>query len=170
MNGLRFSKQWQNYFGNPAGALLGLINAAQSIKSIVVLPFVGVLSDRYGRRVVLLSGLLGVIVATIIQATATTLAQFVVSRFVVGAAGMFVVQPSPMLIAELAYPTHRGKYTSAFWTMYYLGAILAAWTTFGTEQRPDNWSWRIPTILQAGYPLIQLAFFWALPESPRYDL
>lgn len=26
-----------------------------------------------------------------------------------------------MLIAELAYPTHRGKYTSAFWTMYYLG-------------------------------------------------
>lgn len=40
---------------------------------------------------------------------------------------MLVVQPAPMLIAELAYPTHRGKYTSAFWTMYYLGAILASW-------------------------------------------
>ena len=168
MNGLQSLKQWQDYFGNPAGALLGLINAAQSIGSVAVLPFVGVLSDKYGRRVVLLSGLIGVIAATIIQATATTLAQFVVSRFVVGAAGMFVVQPSPMLIAELAYPTHRGKYTSAFWTMYYLGAILAAWTTFGTEKRQDNWSWRIPTILQAGYPLVQLAFFWALPESPRY--
>ncbi|KAK7184487.1 MFS transporter [Paraphaeosphaeria sporulosa] len=168
MNGLQSLKQWQDYFGNPAGALLGLINAAQSIGSVVVLPFVGILSDRYGRRFVLLAGLIGVIVATIIQATATTLAQFVVSRFVVGAAGMFVVQPSPMLIAELAYPTHRGKYTSAFWTMYYLGAILAAWTTFGTEQRPDNWSWRIPTILQAGYPLVQLAFFWNLPESPRW--
>ena len=49
------------------------------------------------------------------------------SRLVVGAAGMLVVQPAPMLIAELAYPTHRGKYTSAFWTMYYLGAILASW-------------------------------------------
>jgi sugar porter (SP) family MFS transporter len=169
MNGLQSLTQWQEYFGRPTGALLGLVNAAQSAGSIVVLPFVGMLSDKYGRRIVLFSGLIGVIIATIIQATSTTLAQFVVSRAVVGAAGMFVVQPSPLLIAELAYPTHRGKYTSAFWTMYYLGAILAAWTTFGTQNRPDNWSWRIPTILQCGYPLVQLAFFWALPESPRYE-
>ena len=168
MNGLQSLKQWQNYFGDPSGALLGLVNAAQSIGSVVVLPFVGTFTDRYGRRVVLLSGIIGVIVATIIQATSTTLAQFVVSRFVVGAAGMFVVQPSPMLIAELAYPTHRGKYTSAFWTMYYLGAILASWTTFGTGRHTSNWSWRIPTILQAAYPIVQLCFFWTLPESPRY--
>ncbi|KAF1849075.1 general substrate transporter [Cucurbitaria berberidis CBS 394.84] len=168
MNGIQSLTQWKEYFGHPTGALLGLVNAAQSAGSVVVLPFVGILSDKYGRRIVLLSGLLGVVVATIIQATSTTLAQFVVSRFVVGAAGMFVVQPSPMLIAELAYPTHRGKYTSAFWTMYYLGAILAAWTTFGTQKLGSNWSWRIPTILQVGYPCIQLAFFWALPESPRW--
>lgn len=168
MNGLQSLTQWKDYFGHPTGALLGLVNAAQSAGSVVVLPFVGILSDKYGRRIILLSGLIGVVVATIIQATATTLAQFVVSRFVVGAAGMFVVQPSPMLIAELAYPTHRGKYTSAFWTMYYLGAILAAWTTFGTQDHTGNWSWRIPTILQVGYPCIQLAFFWALPESPRW--
>jgi MFS family permease len=169
MNGLQSLKQWQNYFNHPTGALLGLVNAAQSAGSVIVLPFVGILSDKYGRRVVLFSGLVGVIIATIIQATATTLAQFVVSRFVVGAAGMFAVQPAPMLIAELAYPTHRGKYTSAFWTMYYLGAILASWTTFGTQDYNGNLAWKIPTILQAGYPLVQLAFFWNLPESPRYD-
>lgn len=167
MNALQSLPQWREYFGHPAGALLGLVNAAQSAGSVAVLPFVGILSDRYGRRIVLFSGLIGVIIATIIQATATTLAQFIVSRAVVGAAGMFVVQPSPMLIAELAYPTHRGKYTSAFWTMYYLGAILAAWTTFGTQTHSGNWSWRIPTLLQAGYPLVQLSCFWTLPESPR---
>jgi MFS family permease len=167
MNGLQALQQWKDYFGHPAGSLLGLVNAAQSIGSVVVLPFVGILSDKYGRRIILFFGLIGVIVATIIQASSTTLAQFVVSRFVVGAAGMFVVQPSPMLIAELAYPTHRGKYTSAYWTMYYLGAILASWATFGTEKHAGNWSWRIPTILQAAYPCVQLAFFWSLPESPR---
>lgn len=167
MNGLQSLKQWQTYFNNPAGSLLGLVNAAQSAGSVVILPFVGIMSDRFGRRAVLLAGLIGVVVATIIQATSTTLAQFVVSRFIVGAAGMCAVQPAPMLIAELAYPTHRGKYTSAFWTMYYLGAILASWTTFGTQDRTGSWSWRIPTIMQAGYPLIQIAFFWALPESPR---
>lgn len=73
-----------------------------------------------------------------------------------------------MLIAELAYPTHRGKYTSAFWTMYYLGAILASWTTFGTQGIASAWSWRIPTIMQVGYPCLQLCGFYWLPESPRW--
>jgi MFS family permease len=144
------------------------VNAAQSIGSVVALPIVGSCSDRYGRKKVLLAGILGVMLATAIQATATTLEQFIVSRFVVGAAGMFAAQPSPLLLAELAYPTHRGKYTSAYWTLYYLGAILASWTTFGTQSYSSNWSWRIPTILQAGYPGVQLMFWYFLPESPRW--
>jgi MFS family permease len=87
------------------------VNAAQNIGCVLILPLVGWLSDRIGRKKVLLSGIIGIVIATIIQATSTTLAQFIISRLVVGAAGMLVVQPSPMLIAELAYPTHRGKYT-----------------------------------------------------------
>ncbi|KAG9720297.1 general substrate transporter, partial [Aureobasidium melanogenum] len=168
MNGLQSLPQWRDYFGNPVGTKLGLVNAAQSIGSVVVLPIVGWASDRWGRRLVLLAGIIGVVLATIIQATSTTLAQLVVSRLIVGAAGMLVVQPAPMLIAELAYPTHRGKYTSAFWTMYYLGAILASWTCFGCESIQSNWAWRIPTIMQAAYPLIQAAFWIWVPESPRW--
>jgi MFS family permease len=75
---------------------------------------------------VLLGGIILVILATIIQAASINLAMFIVSRLVVGFGGMFAVHPAPMLIAELAYPTHRGKYTSAFWTMYYLGEHLVA--------------------------------------------
>ncbi|KAI4737345.1 MFS sugar transporter-like protein [Aureobasidium sp. EXF-12298] len=168
MNGLQSLPQWRDYFGNPVETKLGLVNAAQSIGSVILLPIVSWASDRWGRRLVLLAGIIGVISATIIQATSTTLAQLVVSRLMVGAAGMFVVQPAPMLIAELAYPTHRGKYTSAFWTMYYLGAILASWTCFGCESVQSNWAWRIPTIMQAAYPLIQAAFWIWVPESPRW--
>lgn len=166
MNGLQALPQWQQYFGNPQGALLGLVNAAQSIGSVLALPIVGIFSDKFGRKAVLLTGILGVIAATVIQATATTLAQFVMSRLVVGAAGMFAAQPAPLLLAELSYPTHRGKYTSAYWTLYYLGAILASWCTFGTQNYQSTWSWRIPTILQAGYPAVQLSFLYWLPESP----
>lgn len=79
---------------------------------------------RFGRKPILLSGILMIIAATIIQAASINLPMFIVSRLVVGFGGMFVTQPSPMLIAELAYPTHRGKYTSAFWTMYYLGKFI----------------------------------------------
>lgn len=120
MNGLQSLEQWKSYFDNPTGALLGLVNAAQSyasfnaafastmlientfnIGSVLALPIVGTFSDRYGRKAVLLAGILGVMIATVVQATSTTLAQFVVSRLVVGAAGMFAAQPRPLLLAEL---------------------------------------------------------------------
>ena len=103
-----------------------------------------------------------------LQATATTLVQFVVSRAVVGEAGMFVVQPSPDVDCQAGLSDASRQVHKCFLAMYYLGAILAAWATFGTQDHSGNWSWRIPTILQAGYPLVQPVFFWALSESPRY--
>lgn len=124
MNGLQSLPQWKSYFGNPQGALLGLVNAAQSIGSVIVLPLVSWLTDRFGRKNVLMCGIIGILVSTVIGAASVNYGMFVFSRILVGAGGMLVVQPSPLLIAELAYPTHRGKYTSAFWTMYYLGMSM----------------------------------------------
>ncbi|RDW68144.1 general substrate transporter-6 [Coleophoma cylindrospora] len=168
MNGLQTLPQWENYFGNPTGALLGLVNAAQSIGSVAILPLVGLLSDRLGRKKVLLTGIVIILIATAIGAGSVNLGMLVFSRVLVGAGGMLTVQPAPLLIAELAYPTHRGKYTSAFWTMYYLGSILASWATFGTQNYASSWSWRIPTLLQACWPIVQLCGFYWVPESPRW--
>lgn len=159
MNGLQSLHQWREYFNHPTGETLGLINAAQSIGSVLALPFVGTLSDKFGRKPVILAGIIIICIAAGIQAGSINYAMFVVSRIIVGFGGMFVVQPSPMLIAELAYPTHRGKYTSAFWTLYYLGAILASWMTFGTQTYESTISWRLPSALQAGFPLVQLVFY-----------
>lgn len=111
MNGLQSISQWKDYFDNPAGPILGVVNAAQSIGSVISLPVVGILSDRIGRRWTLLSGAVVIIVASIIQAASVQYGMFVFSRVLVGIGSMLVVQPSPMLITELAYPTHRGKYT-----------------------------------------------------------
>lgn len=48
------------------------------------------------------------------------------------------------------------------------GSILSSWVTFGTADMNSTWSWRLPSLLQAAYPLIQLIFIWWLPESPRW--
>jgi MFS family permease len=169
MNGLQSISEWKQYFGNPSGSILGVVNAAQSIGSVISLPFVGILSDRIGRRLTLLSGAIVIVIASIIQAASVQYGMFVFSRVLVGIGSMLVVQPSPMLITELAYPTHRGKYTSAFWTMYYLGAILASWTAYGTQKHmaSSDWSWRVPSIIQAGFPIVQILLWWLVPESPR---
>jgi sugar porter (SP) family MFS transporter len=170
MNGLQSTSSWKNYFGDPKGSVLGVVNAAQSIGSVVALPFVGYASDKLGRRYTLLAGAITVVIASAIQAGSVNYAMFVVARLLVGVGGMLVTQPSPMLISELAMPQHRGKYTSLFWTCYYFGAILAAWSTYGTQKHigTSDWAWRGPSILQAAYPCIQIALFVFLPESPRW--
>lgn len=170
MNGVQSIAEWRGYFGNPSGSILGVVNAAQSIGSVISLPFVGILSDRIGRRRTLLSGAIVIVVASVIQAASVQYGMFVISRVLVGVGSMLVTQPSPILITELAYPTHRGKYTSAFWTFYYLGAILASWASYGTQKNMSGseWSWRVPSIIQAGFPIVQIILWSFLPESPRY--
>lgn len=75
---------------------------------------------------------------------------------------------APLLITELAYPQHRGKLTTMYNTLWYLGSIIAAWTVFGTIKYTSEASWRIPVGMQAAMPLIQVIGIWFLPESPRW--
>lgn len=51
---------------------------------------------------------------------------------------------------------------------WYLGAIVAAWLTFGTNNIDSNWSWRAPTVVQAAPSVVQIIFVWFVPESPRF--
>lgn len=52
--------------------------------------------------------------------------------------------------------------------MQYVGAIVAAWSTYGTFRMPNSWSWRIPSLLQALVSIIQVIFIYFVPESPRW--
>jgi MFS family permease len=107
MNGLQVTTAWKNYFGNPKGSVLGVVNAAQSIGSFISLPFVGILSNKIGRRRTLLAGPITIVVASIIQAAAQNYAMFVIARVIVGVGSMLVVQPAPILITELLPSTSR---------------------------------------------------------------
>ena len=73
-----------------------------------------------------------------------------------------------MLITELAYPSHRAPLTSLYNSLWYSGAIVAAWSTFGTFKINSSWSWRIPSALQGLPSALQLALLWFGPESPRW--
>lgn len=45
---------------------------------------------------------------------------------------------------------------------------MVSWISFGTNYIPNDWAWRIPALLQAAPSVIQLAFIFWVPESPRY--
>lgn len=108
-------------------------------------------------------------VAAAMQAASHNVATFIVSRFLVGVGIQFACVPAPVLISEIAYPTHRGKLTSLYQTTFFLGSITSSWATFGTFHMTNStWSWRIPSALQAFFPILQFVGLWFVPESPRW--
>ncbi|KAF6808286.1 lactose permease [Colletotrichum sojae] len=168
MNGLQTLPQWRGFFGNPEGAVLGLMNAVYPLGKVVALFVVTYVSDRWGRKLPLFIGLMACIGFAVLQGMANNLAAFVTARALLGFFTTFISQPSPIIIAELAYPTQRGKVTALYNTFFYFGAIFSAWCTFGTFKNPTTWSWRIPSLLQGAIPVIQLLGLYFLPESPRW--
>lgn len=168
MNAQQVIPTWRDHFGNPLGGRLGLINAMFYVGKVTGLAMVTLLSDRIGRRTPIWMGLALCVAGAAIQTGSVNYDMLVVSRLILGIATAFMSQPSPLIITELAYPTHRGKITAMYQTFFYFGAILSAWASFGTVDMPNNWAWRIPCLLQAFFPILQLLFCVFLPESPRW--
>lgn len=118
MNGLQTVGQWRAYFNHPDASILGVMNAVYPIGKIVGLIPTTWLSDRYGRRFPMGIGLVLCIIGAALQGGSQNLAMFIVSRFLLGFATAFIAQPSPIIVTELAYPTHRGKVTALYNTFY----------------------------------------------------
>jgi len=168
MNGLQSLKLWEDYFDHPTGSLLGLFNAIQSIGGFLSLPIAGGIADKYGRRFGIFSGCIIMLIATAIQTAAQNIGMFIGARCLIGFGLGIAATSAPLLITELAFPTHRAPLTSLYNTTWYLGSIVAAWATFGTFSIPNNWSWRIPSVLQGLPSVVQVLLIYFIPESPRW--
>jgi hypothetical protein len=93
---------------------------------------------------------------------------FIAARGIIGFGLAFNITAAPLLILELAYPTQRTPMVSIYNALWNLGAIAAAWITYGTFRMNNNWAWRIPSVLQALASVIQVLSCLFLVESPRW--
>ena len=93
---------------------------------------------------------------------------FVGARFLIGFGLTFAQTGAAMLVTELSYPSYRAPLTSLYNSLWYSGAIVAAWSTFGTFKLNSSWAWRTPSVLQGVPSVLQLCFLWFGPESPRW--
>ena len=96
------------------------------------------------------------------------IAMFIVGRLMLGFGVAIAHGAAPLLVAELVHPQHRAIYSTIYNTLWYLGSLIGAWVSFGTDQMHGNWSWRVPCLLQAIPSLVQIVFIWFVPESPRW--
>ncbi|KAH9915058.1 general substrate transporter [Epithele typhae] len=168
MNGLQTLPQWNQAFDYPQSAKLGLLSAIQNIGCLAAYPFSPYMSDGLGRRISVIFGAVIMCVATVLQTASNSVGMFIGARFLIGFGLTFAAAAAPVLITEVAYPSQRAPATSLYNTLWFLGSIIAAWTTYGTFNIPSSWSWRIPSAIQALPSVIQVFLVWFVPESPRW--
>jgi MFS family permease len=144
------------------------LNAIQNIGQLAALPFCAFACDKFGRVRTLVFGATLVMGGVALQGAAQTTGMFIAARGVLGFGLAFNITAAPILLLELAYPTQRSPMVSIYNALWYLGAIAAAWITYGTFVLGNSWSWRIPSILQGLVSVIQLGSCFFLVESPRW--
>ncbi|THZ42228.1 hypothetical protein D6C87_05172 [Aureobasidium pullulans] len=84
MNGLLILPSYTEYF-HLTDATIGLNNAAVWIGEIIATPIMQIIPDRYGRKKAILIATGITAVGIILQASAQSIAMFVVGRMIIGA-------------------------------------------------------------------------------------
>lgn len=154
--------------GQPTGAWLGFINAIYWLFMGVSFPISTIVSNRWGRKPGIYVGYVMIIVGAALQTACKTEAQFIIARAFVGAASAWWGNNVPILINEIAYPTHRSIASALYNCGFYVGAIISAWVTFAYRNSTGSWGWRLPSLLQILLPIVAFPGLWLCSDSPRF--
>ncbi|KAK4128925.1 general substrate transporter [Parathielavia appendiculata] len=169
-NSVQNFDSWQSYFGYPKGSDLGLLGALYQIGSLASIPIVPIMADNLGRKIPIAVGCVIMIIGAAIQAASQNYGAFCGGRVMLGFGNSLAQICSPMLLTEIAHPQHRARLTTVYNCLWNVGALIVAWVAFGTNFLYNEWSWRIPALLQGVPSVIQLAGIFWVPESPRYHM
>jgi MFS family permease len=173
MGAINAMKSYQETFGlSGAGSSTGIIFIIYNLGQIAAFPFCGLFADGYGRRVCIFIGCALVLVGTAVQTSAHSMGQFIGGRFILGFGASIASAAGPAYTVELAHPAYRGVLAGMYNNFWWLGNILAGWTTYGTNLHlaSSSWSWRLPTVVQCFLPAIVMALIMFFPETPRWLL
>lgn len=68
----------------------------------------------------------------------------------------------------MALTAKQSPSVSIYNALWNLGALVAAWTTYGSFRINSTWAWRLPSLLQVLSSVVQLGLFFLIEESPRW--
>jgi multidrug resistance protein len=140
---------------------IGLLNTSFSLMQFLFAPFWGRLSDRIGRRPVILMGLFGSFVSYLLFGLAQSMTLLFAARIAAGIAGANI-PTAQAYMADVTTPENRAK------GMGLVGAAFGLGFIFGPAIGGflSQWGYQAPSFFAAGLSLVNFIAAWrVLPES-----
>jgi sugar porter (SP) family MFS transporter len=175
-----FFERFFHIAGNPA--LSGWANSCALIGCLIGALAAGALSDRFGRKWLLVLSALLFVVTSLGNALAPTFAIFITWRILGGIAIGLASNLSPMYIAEISPAQIRGRLVSLNQLTIVIGVLCAQllnwWLVRGLPAGATDYfivhswfgqrGWRWMFALTAAPALLFFAGMFIIPESPRW--
>jgi DHA1 family tetracycline resistance protein-like MFS transporter len=141
--------------------VVGLLFAVFSLCQLVAAPILGDLSDRYGRRPILIVSLIGTVVSFVMLALAQSVTMLFIARIVDGLSGGNI-STARAYVADITEPQDRSRAFGLIGAAFGLGFIFGP----GISALLAPISHTAPIWAAAGITLIAtaMAWFW-LPET-----
>ncbi len=150
-----------------------LSTGGQSIVAAIVLvgavigaAVAGDLSDRFGRRRVILVTALTFVVGAVVSAVAGSVAVLLVGRLLIGVAIGVASMLTPLYLAEISPAASRGSITSLNQLCITLGILVSYLVGYSFAHATGGWRWMLGLGAVPGAALALGMLF--LPESPRW--
>ncbi len=139
---------------------LGFIVTAYMLTSTVTVPIAGKLSDMYGRRPILLAGVVLFTLASLLSGAAGSVGWLIAARALQGIGGGMIMANAFTIIGDLFSPRERGKWQgfigAVFGISSVVGPMLGGWLTDGQNLfgLTTDWRWtffiNVPVGIVAG--------------------
>ncbi|EEK76003.1 MFS transporter [Bacillus cereus] len=145
---------------------MGWIGSINSIGMAVGALIFGILSDKIGRKSVFIITLLLFSIGSGLTALTTTLAMFLMLRFLIGMGLGGELPVASTLVSESVEAHERGKIVvllESFWAGGWLIAALISYFVI------PKYGWEVAMVLSAVPALYALYLRWNLPDSPRFQ-
>ena len=146
---------------NEASKYGGFLVFSFALMQFIFSPILGALSDKYGRRPILLLSLLGLGLDYILHAYAPTIAWLFAGRLIAGIMGASFTTATAY-IADISTPEKRsqnfGLIGAAFGLGFIIGPIIGGVAS--------KWGTNVPFLIAAGLTLLNVIYgYFILPES-----
>lgn len=142
--------------------LLAWITTAYLLASTAMVPIYGKLSDIYGRKIVLICGIILFLAGSMLCGIAPSMMTLVIFRGVQGLGAAALTSTAFAVPADLFAPSERARYQGMFAAVFGLASVIGPYIG-GLLTDTINWRW----VFYVNVPLGFLALVFIILKMPR---